>query len=917
MKRIFYFLSTVLAAFLLFLIFYSSDGNKQSVIGTVSGGDGNTDSPHDRYSWMLERLKDPATGEIPPNIRRKELEFAKKLPKDNMLRSLDWLARGPYNIGGRTRAFAADILDENHLVAGATTGGVWNSYNGGQSWTRATGPEHFPSVSCMVQDSRPGKTNIWYYGTGEARGGYVTSQFFMGDGCYKSTDNGQSWQVLESTQTNLPQSFDGDWNFVNRLAVDPSVDTADIVYAATYGGIYRSTDGGISWTKKVGNASPSTYYSDLAITSTGVVYATLDSESGNKGIWRSDGGEQWTNITPWDTFPNNFDRIVIAINPQNENSVYFLGSTPGAGQHTEAFFGYEDYNSLWKYTYQSGNGSDSGGYWQNLSSGIPNNGLPFDNFYTQVNYNMMIAISPHDSNTIVLGATNLYLSTDGFTSMNNTKHIGGYWEHSHLPSGYWGSYLNHHPDQHWAFFSPNDSNVLYSANDGGIFKTLHLYDSIVSWDRLNNGYQTTQAYTVGFDRTATDDVLVAGFQDNANYYVNTSDTTAEWTMPLNGDGSYMGITPNKEFYYLSINRGKIYKMQLDNDGQVTGFNRIDPAAANKNDYLFINPLLLNPHDPTMMYVAGGRKLWRNDALNTIPLAGNHDTIFTGWSYFSDTINNTGTQISALAVSVAPPNILWYGTSNRRIYKLENANTGDPSPVQMPLAGFPAAYVSRIAVHPHHSDTVIVVFSNYNVYSLYYTIDGGDSWIKGAGNLEEGSTGGGSGPSFGCVEILPRTDGNLYFVGTSIGAFVTWKLDSMNTEWTQLGSNRFGNIIVEDIKARETDGLVVIGTYGKGIYSTHIEHVSDLFPEAGIEETVANQIHFNVFPNPVSRVLNYHLDQFSSPLNWEIMNLNGQFIRKGRIEQKDGQISVSEFAAGTYILRLNGVKQSGSHRFVKR
>ena len=123
--------------------------------------------------------------------------------------------------------------------------------------------------------------------------------------------------------------------------------------------------------------------------------------------------------------------------------------------------------------------------------------------------------------------------------------------------------------------------------------------------------------------------------------------------------------------------------------------------------MFNLDLLLDPNNSDIMYVAGGRKLWRHTGLSSIPLTGSHDSLFTGWEYLPDTINNSSIKISAIAASVNPPNILWYGTSVRRLYKVIDAHTGSPQSIQMPLSSFPAGYISRIAVHPNNSDTVSV------------------------------------------------------------------------------------------------------------------------------------------------------------------------------------------------------------------
>src|SRR5205085_2277462 len=105
-----------------------------------------------------------------------------------------WQWRGPYNIGGRTLALAADIAGEDTLLAGGVSGGLWRSTNGGTSWTRTTTLSQLPSVSSIVQDVRPGKTNNWYYGTGELVGASPSAggAYYDGDGIFKSTDNGHT-----------------------------------------------------------------------------------------------------------------------------------------------------------------------------------------------------------------------------------------------------------------------------------------------------------------------------------------------------------------------------------------------------------------------------------------------------------------------------------------------------------------------------------------------------------------------------------------------------------------------------------------------------------------------------------------------------------------------------------------------------
>jgi hypothetical protein len=141
-------------------------------------------SPEDplaRFNFEYRRLRDPKTGKIPANIRQKELIFSATIPVAEALafsttdprargQVLDWQSRGPYNVGGRTRALALDVSNENVIVAGGASGGMWRSADGGGSWVKTTDPALLQSVTTVTQDKRPGKTSTWYYGTGELHG---------------------------------------------------------------------------------------------------------------------------------------------------------------------------------------------------------------------------------------------------------------------------------------------------------------------------------------------------------------------------------------------------------------------------------------------------------------------------------------------------------------------------------------------------------------------------------------------------------------------------------------------------------------------------------------------------------------------------------------------------------------------------
>src|ERR1019366_1048456 len=119
------------------------------------------DNPNGAEAYDYYRFRNPQTGLVPNDIRKKELAFGATLPKcDESSRSIQWQNRGPYNLGGRTRALALDVMNENIMLAGQVSGGMWRSTDGGAHFSQTTQPGQLHSTTCVVQDKRPGHTNV-------------------------------------------------------------------------------------------------------------------------------------------------------------------------------------------------------------------------------------------------------------------------------------------------------------------------------------------------------------------------------------------------------------------------------------------------------------------------------------------------------------------------------------------------------------------------------------------------------------------------------------------------------------------------------------------------------------------------------------------------------------------------------------
>ncbi|MBI4931347.1 MAG: T9SS type A sorting domain-containing protein [Bacteroidetes bacterium] len=888
MKQLYSFIPAVIFSVGL-VAFISTQSPRQAppIVGgekTQTLSEGN-DADDGLLQYELQRLRDPETGKIPSNIRRLELEYAATLPGYvspsskgvQNLSSLNWQSRGPWNVGGRTRAFAIDVTNSQKLLAGSTSGGMWSSANGGTSWSQNWSAVH-QSVSCIAQDTRAGKTNTWYIGTGEGYGqsAGASGAYYLGNGMYKSTDGGTTWNSLPSTVSGTPQSFDNVWDLIWNVATNPADTSANgTVYAAVYNAVYKSINGGTSWTlaRGTGISAPYSYFTDVAVSDSGVIYATLSSDGGaQKGIWRSPDGVTWTSITPVG-FPTTYGRIKIGISPSDGNQVYFwAGTTTGFGTADTNFLGQVEWNSLWKYHYNS-----TSPKWYDLSANLPTTGGPHDKQHVQGGYDMLVKFHPTDTAVVFLGGTNLYRSDDGFFSPDSTHFIGGYKKGSSIPLTI-DTYLNHHPDQHEVVFD-NTNNSMYSSNDGGIYKTTNFMADTVAWTKLNNGYLTSMFYTVALDHaTPNDSTIIGGLQDNNSWFVNSQNPQSPWVSEFFGDGSYCAIDNGKNNYYFSIQNGKMQKMQLDAAGNVLARRRIDPIGG--KGYQFINPYTLDPNNNNRMYLAGGKNLWRNDSLNFIPLNGNWDSISQGWLMFPDTVPTANAKITALAVSKNPANILYYGTSNKRVYRIDNANVG--TPIATDITGtvspnlFPAGNVSCIAIDPNDAGNVIVAFSNYSVYSLFYSTNADSTvptWSKVGGNLEPGN---GTGPSVRWATILPVSDGTVYLVATSTGVYATDTLTGTSTVWALQGATTIGNSICDMIDTRTSDGLVAVATHSRGVFTTNITSINDVVTSTGFP--IAN-FGFQVYPNPNSGVFNVQMSGLENVQmkGIEVFNSHGEKV----------------------------------------
>jgi len=783
---------------------------------------GEEEDPNARLEYEWLRTRNPNTNQIPENIRQKELVFSRSIPTRSQLSpnqnmggfqgSFKWNKRGPYNVGGRTRAMAIDISDatDNTVLAGGVSGGMWRTVDGGATWTKTTKPEQLHSVTTLAQDTRIAHTSTWYYGTGEYSGNSAYGgggSYFTGDGIYKSTDGGKSWSVLSSTATNKPQSsdFDTDFDYVWTVQVAPS---NGYVIASTYNGIKRSIDGGDTWTDIL---KPSTGYSTKTdvIVHDSTIYATMSYGSDKAGIWRSgDYGDTWVNITP-SNFPSSYSRIVVAGAPSNDNIVYLIGDI-GSDSHT-----------LWKYTKDANDGTWT---WEDRSPYIPAFGGLAGDFNSQGGYDLVLKVKPDDENFVFVGGTNLYRSSDGFATSTNSKWIGGY----SLANNY-SMYANHHPDQHGLVFSPSNPKKSISSHDGGLSLTLDNTADEVSWTSMNNGYYTTQFYHIAIDPSQTKlDLVIGGLQDNGTWKSETNDEKTVWESIHSGDGAYNGVAFNANILLYSHQNGNVYLSDYRNPfSWSNGYSWISMTPPTATGMLFINPYIINQSDEKILYYAGGSTIWRNnninisDDVNTTYIWNSIEGYYESNQWEELTALTSASTITALNTTKSnPENRLFYGDAAGQVYRRNGANTGTGAALNVSSSDFPSnAYVSSISTNPDNGDEAIVTFSNYEVISVWYSENGGLTWENISGNLEENADGTGNGPSVRSSLIQTYKSITSYLVGTSTGLYMTNTLNGASTTWVQEGENSIGKVVVDAIAGRTFDGYVAVATHGNGVYTS--------------------------------------------------------------------------------------------------
>ncbi len=862
-----------------------------------------------RAEYFFKMLRDPSIDQIPRDIYSKERQFVESLNfKRKSINDLfDWKEVGPNDIGGRTRAVALDVRNPDIILAGGVSGGMWKSIDGGLTWSKKSDISDNIAVSALVQ--HPFNQDEWFYSTGEFYGSaWEIGAPFYGSGIFSSTDNGETWNQIESTKDD-DIYYNSPFDYISDVTFSPTTGTS--FFSSNALGIYRSTDSFTTNEKVLGETNQQVWAS-VSVTKEGVVIAVLSSafsgvtQTQQPGVYIStDDGLNWTNITP-DTFPSNPDRSVIGT---SESDPYIFYVFTDAGDEELSLHRFNISNPL------------------NVISSDRTSGIPvfFRALSLQGSYNMVCKIHPTNPNMVIIGGTNLYRSTNGFnatplkdsegitpTSEAPRYWIGGYGYESFL-------YPNHHPDNHNLIFDPTNPNIAISAHDGGLSRTEDITAEPVVWTDIDQGYNVTQFYKISIHPGFQDQRIMGGTQDNGSpyFYFDELGNSSNSFDVSSGDGAtnYLGYN-----YLISSSQvGRLLKWNYE----FSEYSFIKPSESENQQ--FIHPFAVNPSNENYLFYPEFDHFWRNDQV--ISINSNTDGGTQGWTEL-DAINtgSSNHEISALTFSVnAPSDVLYYSGSDivtrnqppviRRLDDLD-ATDGELD-ISIPDAEG-GSYVNDIAVNPDNGNEVLAIMSNYNVKSIWHSSDGGNSWSDIEGNL-----GGENGPSMRSAAIA-ATDGSTtyYFVGTSVGLFFTDQINGENTVWSQTGSSVIENAVVMDLDYRKSDQILAVGTHGRGMFVGKINTPVSIQEDPLVEVPASFGLEQN-FPNPFNPSTNIRFTIASnSRVSLTIFDISGREVAK-ILDQKDisagshtTTFDASALASGTYIYRIEAVPINGGAAFTQ-
>ena len=702
---------------------------------------------------------------------------------------------GPALMSGR-------IIDlENHptnariIYLGAAGGGVWKSNDGGATFNPIF-DDYAQSIGVVKLDPSNPDDVIWV-GTGEI---WTRNSVSIGDGLYKSNDGGTNWDKIGFKNSER----------IASIAINP--DNSNEVYVGVLGalwsdneerGVYKSTDGGKTW-EKILYIGPSTGAADVIMdpNNSNILYASMwefrrtawgfNSGGENSALYKSvDGGKNWTKIH--NGFPSGkMGRIAIAQAPSNSSILYSVLET-----------GEKNTSGLWKST-------DAGQSWEHLNSDF---GLTVRPFYFS-----RITIDPKDPEVVVKGGLNGSISRDGGKTF---KPLG-----------------NMHSDIHDIVFDINNSDIIYSGTDGGVYRS---WNGGTTFEIVEN-LPLSQFYHISVDDSEPYNVY-GGLQDNGSWYGPSSSpggvNARDWNSVGYGDGFRVLKHPTKNIIYSEMQGAQnVWRYDVDKNRTKT----VQPLKRKGDPDLRFNwnaPMAVSFHHPDRFYM-GSQFVHKSDDMGdtwTIispDLTTNDKTKQDQSKSGGLSIDNSGaenhTTIFTIAESSLDENILWVGTDDGNVQVTKDGGKTWNN-VTENLVGIPSnTWVYHIEASVHGKGTAYAVFEGHThgdmkPYTLK-TTDFGKTWK----NIISDDV-------IGFVRNIQEdyVNEDLLFLGTEFGLYVT--INGGKT-WSKFENNMPATAIhFIDLQKKTND--IVMGTHGRGVII--LDNISPL--RELNQEVLAKDVHF--------------------------------------------------------------------------
>ena len=697
--------------------------------------------------------------------------------KPDLLDKMTFRNIGPAGMSGRIASIDVDPANDNRIFAGAASGGLWLSENGGQSWQCIFNNEGAASIGAVKVD--PSNPSIIWVGTGE---GNPRNSQTSGRGVYKSLDGGKHWQLmgLEATKN------------IHRIVIDPR--NSEVVYVAAIGvawgeneerGVYKTTDGGQTWSKVL--------YVDEK---TGAADLVIDPRNPNKliaAMWQyrrwpwffksggpgsgiyvtHDGGKNWEKRTNDDGLPEgDLGRVGLAVSPSNPEIVYALVENKAK-------------NALYK--------SDDGGFkWQRINDADDIGNRPF--------YYADIYVDPVNPNRVYSLWTLLTMSQDG----------GRTWETI-------APYHSVHPDHH-AFWVGANPNYLIEGNDGGLNISK---DGGKSWRFVEN-LPLAQFYHIRLDNELPYNIY-GGMQDNGSWrgpaYVWHSGgiRNSDWRELYFGDGFDVLPDPeNPRFVYAQSQEGNVARVDVE-----SGYSKLIRPVHPTGEKLRFNwnaAIAQDPFDAATIYFGSQfvhKSTNRGDAWTIIsPDLTTNDTahqnqLESGGLTYDVTGAENYTTIIAIVPSRLSKDELWVGTDDGKLHLTRDGGE-NWTDLTSKLKGLPAgAWIPHIHVSTINAGEAFVVVNDYRRNNwqpyLFHTTDYGKTFksLIGEGQVD----------GYTMSVVQDSEVENLLFLGTEYGLY--YSLDK-GANWSKWGKD-FPTVQVADLAIQERESDLVAATFGRAAW----------------------------------------------------------------------------------------------------